>query len=92
VEFLGENLLGLLVHQDVMGKTGAARCTGFAVSDDFFALLLHAITSFRFGWWNKAHSIWLRRMLFCFVSKRATSRPRGYAPTLRLTLLKRLKS
>jgi hypothetical protein len=30
-----------------MGKTGAARRAGFAVGDDFLALLLHAITSFR---------------------------------------------
>jgi hypothetical protein len=64
--FSHENLVGLLVHQNVMGKTGAARRAGFAVGDDFLALLLHAITSFLFGWWNKAHPIWLRRMLLCF--------------------------
>jgi hypothetical protein len=40
-------LLGLFVHQNVMGKTGAIRRAGFAVGDDLLAFLLHAITSFR---------------------------------------------
>jgi len=71
-----------------MGKTGAARRAGFAVGDDFLALLLHAITSFLLGWWNKAHPIWLRRMLLCFDFQLATSKyslslyfkDRGVAP------------